>query len=163
MELADVERWLTRVGVDVFYASDCKVLGYAPLRTWGVVANIQVTHSMLYVRYLWGELDREGVAQGISMEGMDFVRFSDFVLRAMTYPAPPRVGTRQGFLRLLKAREDTDGYMYRGVKFAFKGTEHDMRMKVMSPDVDRDIVKGEALPTDFYRRCFEYLWEVAHA
>lgn len=163
MDMTDAERWLTRLGVDVFYASPVKVLGCGALRTWGVVMNVQVTRQKLSLRPLWGELDREGPALTLDVSEMDFVRFSDFVLRAMAHPAPPRVGTCQGFIRLLKACEDTDGYVYRGVKFVFKGTGRDMTMRIVSPAIDRDIIKGDCLPTDFYRRCFEYLWEVSHA
>jgi len=163
MDMTDAERWLTRLGVDVFYASSRKVLGCAFLRAWGVVMNIQVTRQKLTLRPLWEELDKEGSTKTLDVSETDFVRFSDFVLRVLAHPLPPQAGTRQKFIHILGATPDGSGYVYRGVKFVFWGRGKDLAMRIVSPSIDYDVVKGDRLATNFYRRCFEHLWEVSHA
>lgn len=163
MDMTDAEDWLTCLGVDVFYASERKVLGWATLRTWGVVMNVQVTRRGLSLRPMWGELDAEGPVRTVDVSEMDFVRFSDFILRAMAHPLPPQAGSRQKFIHILGATPDKSGYVYRGIKFVFWGRGKDLAMRIVGPSIDRDVVKGDVPSTDFYRRCFEHLWEVSHA
>lgn len=163
MDMTDAEDWLTRLGVDVFYASERKVVGWAILRTSGVVMNVQVTRRGLSLRSRWGELNAEGPLRTVDVSKMNFVRLSDFILRAMAHPLPPQAGTRQKFIRILGATPDKSGYVYRGVKFVFGGRGKDLAMRIVGFPFDYDIVKGDQGATDFYRRCFERIWEVSHA